>query len=912
MVSPAPGALRIQLPSMRVDAGSELLHYRLIEKVGQGGMGVVWRAHDRNLGREVAIKFLPEHLAQDPERLARFEREARLLASLNHPGIVTIHAVERTDDVRFIVMELVRGRTLDDVIPSDGLPEARFFRLAVPLVDAVGAAHRHGIIHRDIKPANVMVDDEDRIKVLDFGLARPDDTASAATSRADTAAPDLTRAGAMVGTAAWMAPEQAEGRQVDPRSDIFSLGAVLYAMATGSRPFTGATSARVISSILRDDPPPVSSIRSGLPVSLDAVISDCLRKEAGARIQNAALLRERLETASGRGATAPGGPGTPARRGVLWAGTLLVLTAVVTGALWLSRSRAPSSPAGIDPAAGGASVRARRLTQITLGEAIEQWPAWSHDRTRLLYCAEVGGFWKILLKGAQADDARQLTTGPGDDIQPAWSPDGRTIAFVKAADEQTRLRPGDVLSGQYEGGDIWMLDVDGGEAHKVLEEAFNPDFSGDGEHLAFDASYAGPRRIWITDGRGRNPRQVSTDTSEAVAHTMPSWSPDGTRIVFQSMENTKFDLRVVTLASGETTNLTDDAFLDTAPAWSPSGKSIYFTSDRGGGLNIWRLGVDPLGRAAGPPAQLTTGAGQDIQPAPGSDDATGVAFTVLQQNADLWRLPVDAATGLTAGEPAPFVVTTREESRGSWSPDGSAIVFNSERDGEMNIWVRAADGSTRRLTSGPGGDYQPQWSRDGRSIVFFSARSGNLDLWIVDAVTGAMRQLTDHPGIDINPFWSPDGTTIAFQSDRDGRLEVWTVRADGASPRRISSEGASGHFLRWSDDGTYVIFASGPPGQRRFLRQRVAGSDGSVERLPDIASGGHFSFSPDRRLVMDVAGHKVLWVHAIDGTSRTKVFEFPDPESRIDYPVWSPDGKWILFDRVVPRGGDIWLLEGAE
>ncbi len=894
---------------MRVDAGSELLHYRLIEKVGQGGMGVVWRAHDRTLGRDVAIKFLPENFASDPERLARFEREARLLASLNHPGIVTIHAVERTADVRFIVMELVRGRTLDGVIPPDGLPAARFFRLAVPLADAVAAAHRHGITHRDIKPGNVMVDDEDRIKVLDFGLARPDDTTVPASSGAETATPELTRAGAMVGTAAWMAPEQAEGRHVDPRSDIFSLGAVLHAMATGKHPFTGSSAARVISSILRDEPPAVSSIRSGFPASLDTVISDCLKKDADERIQTAAELRDRLASIAAPGTAAAGASASRPRSGVWWGAALLVLIAAA-GVVWVFRPAAPPSRVGIDPAAGEANAVPRRLTQLTLGEAIEQWPAWSADGTRLLYCAEVGGYWKVFFKERQAEDGRQLTTGEGDDIQPSWSPDGRTIAFVKASDPQTRLRPGDVLSGQYQGADIWMLDIVSGETSKMLDEAFNPDFSSDGGRLAFDASWAGPRRIWITDSRGRNPKQVSTDNSEAVAHTMPSWSPDGTRIVFQSIENTKFDLRVVTVADGATASLTDDAFLDLAPAWSPSGKNIYLTSDRGGGLNIWKLAVDSAGRAAGPPVQLTTGAGQDIQPAPGQP-ATGVAFTILQQNADLWRLPVDPATGLPAGEPTPFIVTTREESRGSWSPDGTAIVFNSERDGEMNLWTRAADGSTRRLTSGPGGDYQPQWSPDGRSIVFFSARSGNLDLWVVDAETAALRQVTDHPGIDINPFWSPDGATIAFQSDRDGRLEVWIVAADGGSARRVSSVGASGHFLRWTDDGTHVIFSSGPPGQRRFHRQRIEGSD-SAERLPDIAGGAHFSFSPDRRLVMDVAGHKVIWVQGVDGSARTKVFEFDDPESRIDYPVWSPDGKWILFDRVVPRGGDIWLLEGAE
>jgi Periplasmic component of the Tol biopolymer transport system len=221
-----------------------------------------------------------------------------------------------------------------------------------------------------------------------------------------------------------------------------------------------------------------------------------------------------------------------------------------------------------------------------------------------------------------------------------------------------------------------------------------------------------------------------------------------------------------------------------------------------------------------------------------------------------------------------------------------------------------AAGTDRRLTTGVGGDYQPTWSPDGRTLVFFSARAGNIDVWSVSVADGRLTRLTDNPAMDINPFFSPDGLTIAFMSDRLGRTEVWVMNADGSRQRRLAAVGAAGHFLRWTRDGKGIVFRAESGTEAQIVRASV--EDGSLTRLPDISSGAHMSWSPDQSLIMDVRGHRTLWVYPLDGTPPRRVFEFEDHDVRIDYPVWSPDGRQVLFDRAAPRGGDIWLLDGIE
>jgi Tol biopolymer transport system component len=337
---------------------------------------------------------------------------------------------------------------------------------------------------------------------------------------------------------------------------------------------------------------------------------------------------------------------------------------------------------------------ARRLAQLTFSEGVEEWPAWAPDGIRLAYTAEVDGFRQLFVRDTRTGNERRVTTGTRDDIQPAWSPDGRRLAFVRATAGRGKLEPTDIYGWYQDGGDVWVLDVATGAETRVVENAFGPAWAPDGRSLSFDATWAGPRRIWVADTTGRNPRQVTSDSSEAVIHARARWSPDGRRLVFRRQDKSSADVATAEAGAGTIVRLTADNMLDLDPAWSPDGRRIYLTSNRGGGLNLWRIPVAPDGRAAGPAEQVTTGAGDDVEAAV-APDGRRLVFAVRGINADLWRLPVSPATGQATGQPSALLTTSRVESRGAWSPDGRRIAFNSDRLGEMG--ARAGE---RRRTPG--------------------------------------------------------------------------------------------------------------------------------------------------------------------------------------------------------------------
>jgi Tol biopolymer transport system component len=875
-------------------ANSYISHYRLVSKIGAGGMGEVFLAEDTKLDRKVAIKFLSEEFSRDEEKLNRFIQEAKAASALNHPNILTVYEIGEAGGRNYITTELIDGDTLRDyLLDKESLPLDTILRIGIQVAEALWAAHQAGIIHRDIKPENIMIRKDGYAKVLDFGLAKLLEPKTVETGSDGALRPRVhTTPGMVMGTVSYMSPEQARGKTVDARSDIFSCGVVLYELLTGRQPFVGETPADVMGSILLKEPISIRELISEVPQEVERIVHKTLEKEPDRRYQTAKDLltdltnvryelefQNKLERDSGEAKTQVFGVtrGTPVRQ---------------TGDF-------------------GAPPLPPKLSQITFTEKIEQYPAWSPNGEESAFSREGAGIRSIFVKNLASGEERQLTKGNYDDIQPAWSPDGKTILFVRSRQPNVKLEPGDVF-GLFLDGDIWAIDLATQKETKLVENAFNPDYSPDGKRIAFDASWAGPRRIWAADIHGYNPQQLTSDVSEGISHVRPRWSPNGRRLVFQNIERTKFDVRVLNLADGESVWITNDAVQDLNPVWSPSGKFIYFSSYRGGGINIWRAVVSTEGTPVGAPQQLTIGAGQDVEIAI-SRNGNRLAFSILRQNADIWRLPVSPDSGQPVGPPQEVITTTREDSRGAWSPDGKMIAFNSDRTGEMNIWLHSLeDRQSRQLTKGSGGDFQANWSPDGKRIAFFSSRSGRADIWCVDVDTGELHQLTSSDWVDVNPFFSPDGNLIAYNSDRTGRPEVWVMRSDGSEARQLTDVGLGvmGHFMRWSQDGKSIIFRCPAGGTPKTGRVSLDGSD--VEILPEVAGGSHMSLSPDNSRIMDVVGHKTLWVSPLVEGKPEKVFEFDDPDVRIDYPVWSPDGYWILFDRFRPQGGDIWMMEQFE
>ncbi|HZI64190.1 MAG TPA: protein kinase, partial [Thermoanaerobaculia bacterium] len=834
---------------MALSRGSKLGPYEILAPLGAGGMGEVYRAHDPRLGREVAIKVLPPEVATDADRLRRFEQEARSASALNHQNILVVFDVGRQDGTSYLVTELLRGESLRERLTHGALPARRALDIATAIARGLAAAHEQGIVHRDLKPENVFLTKDGGVKILDFGLAKLLPPAETASAIGGAPTVDHTQPGQLLGTAGYMSPEQARGEPATARSDLFALGCILYEMLTGRRAFARQSAAETMAAILRDEPRPPREIAPDLPPALERLVAHCLEKEPEQRFQSARDLAYDLDELAAPGATAAR---RPARRALGWP-LLAALAAagLVTAFLLLRAGQRTSRP-----------LTHSRLSQVTVFEGVEESPAWSPDGHRLAFSAEVGLVRKIMVRDLASGEDRRLTSGEADEIEPAFTPDGRRLLFVRGRAAGQRLQPSDVF-GQYSDSDVWSVDLKTGEETRLIENASSPQVSPDGKTIAFAASWVGPSRIWTVDAQGRNPLQITTDTSEAIAHLRPHFSPDGGRIALVSLERTQFDMRVVELASKRVVEITNDSFLDLDPCWGPEGRELYFSSHRSGGVNIWRVPLHPDSTAAGDPQQLTTGAGQDVEVAV-APDGRRLAFGTLRQNASLWRLPVDARSGVASGPPEEVVATTREDSRGAWSPDGRRIAFNSDRGGEMNIWIHdLRDGSTRQLTRGPGGDYQANWSPDGSEIAFFSARAGNSDIWTAPADSGELRQVTRDPAMEINPFFSTDGRTIAFQSDRSGRLELWLVDRQGGAPRQLTRTGVAGHFMRWTpqDDGLY--FRSVADGGVRVMLMPLAGAE--PRGLPQIAGGGHISLSPDHSRIMDVLDHRVLWVSPLTG-----------------------------------------------
>jgi len=879
--------------------GKNLAHYRILKSLGKGGMGEVYLAEDTKLNRRVALKILPPEMAGDPERRRRFEREAQAVAALNHPNIVTIHSVEEVDGIHFLTMERLEGETLAAQVPKEGLPLGRFFEIAVPLLDAVSASHERGITHRDLKPDNIIVTDDGRLKVLDFGLAKLREEVRDAVGGSHLPTATATEPGKIVGTVAYMSPEQAQGKAVDDRSDIFSLGVVLYEMATGQRPFTGDNSTSILTSVLRDTPPLVTDVRSGLPRHLGRIVRRCLQKDPERRYHHAKDLRNDLEELkaeldSGQ-LEQPAIPPIPhARRsrfGILLAvGVAAIVLAAVSYSLFI----------GLDRQSGNSNV-AWEIKPLTRSEGHHNSPSWSPDGSLVAFSRVDSGYPRVYVMATGGGEPVLLTDSPGDHSLPRWSPDGQQIAFVTERGDGTKIYLAPPLGGEERELVTTDLVFDLAKEHALGATPWSPD----SRRLLFARSDG----IWEVDVFSRKESRVAGTGGAGVRDSAASWSFDGKTIVFQRQGGDQPGLWLLGADGGDARRLLDHG---TNAAWNPDGRRIVFSAERAGHADLWEIEV-----ASGNRRQLTFGAGNDDHPVVARDGR--LAFEQWTEEADLWVTRIDdaSATQITA------------DWRGSYqphfSPDGTKIAYSSSRSGHYLLWLLDLDsGANRQLTFEETADSAPDWSPDGKSLVFYSDRTGKGGLWILNVEGGAPRRLIEGTMEWQQAKWSPDGRAIAYFVRRGSGGVIRAVDPDGSNARDLVPEWRQTgveHEFDWYRDSRHIVYTrrpqDGASGLELVVRSLDTGEEAVLYRGPHTETivtpdGSALAFCADWHFRQDLYVLQLKASDSDDGLPEAVGEPLRVTDARGQWHVhvggWSPDGEEIVYSRCAPQG-DLLVIE---
>ena len=715
--------------------------------LGVGGMGEVYRARDTRLGREVAIKILPRAFKDDPDRLARFEREARVLASLNHPHIGAIYGLEDADDVTALVMELVEGDDLSQRIARGAIPIAEALPIAQQIAEALEAAHEQGIIHRDLKPANIKVRPDGAVKVLDFGLAKALDPTSASSAEminSPTLTPRATMMGTIIGTAAYMAPEQARGKAVDRRADIWAFGVVVYEMLTGRRPFDGEDVSVTLASVLKED---VSwqALPADLPAPVRRMLRRCLEKDPRRRLSAIGDARIELEDAMATPAEAAPRP-TPRRWSRVALSALALGIAAALVFLWVARNRfgRPAEPSPPD-------ARVVRLTDLP---GLEESPAISPDGRSMAFTAGVGGKRQVFVQLIAGGAPLQITRDPVDHESPRWSPDSSSILYFSPA-----------VSGTVQGS-IWEIPALGGVPRRVVNSVGGADVSPtDGRLALFRLAKEGIQLVTApTDGSRFD---VVAEFAPATYYLYPRWSPDGRWIAFQRGDSIRFDVFVAPATGGEPRQLTHDNNMMSGFAWLPDSTGIVYSSSRGGTMPyLPTLGLWQVTLRDGSVRRVTSGETSYVSPDISKSGAILVGRMKLQS--DIWKFPVD-------GLPAENV--------------------------RRGVRVTRQTGQVLTPTAGPGD----------KEVAFLSDSGGHANLWVVNTESGGLRQITHErdPNVALGvPVWSPDGHAIAFVSSRGNQgltFGVWLVDSDGSNLRNVANPGLG---PAWSPDGRWVYYST--------------------------------------------------------------------------------------------------------
>lgn len=884
--------------------GREIGPYRVLSLLGAGGMGEVYLAEDTRLGRRVALKLLPAEFTHDAERIRRFEREARAASALNHPNIITIYEIGQSDGAYFIATEFVEGQTLRDFMVAARPQIKAAMNVIAQVADALSAAHAAGIIHRDVKPENIMLRPDGYVKVLDFGLAKLTEPApdhdgshkSTETARTDT--------GAVMGTVAYMSPEQALGQEVDHRTDIFSLGVVLYEMTAGTHPFKGPTAAATFDALLNREPPaPVISNPDVCP-ELERIIGRALEKDREVRYQTATDLRAELKrwqrTLDSSPTTSTPIHSSPSRMPhatrpgpAVKAAIALAALLMVAGVVFVALRRLPPQEVAAPP-------RNLSFAQLTDQPGTELFPSLSPDGKSVVYASKASGNWDLYLQRVGGKNPRNLTVdSTTDDTQPAFSPDGERIAF----------------RSERERGGIFVMGATGESVKRLSDFGYHPAWSPDGREVACathnieDPNDRTLERsdIWIVNATTGEKRQLTGEPIGDAAQ--PQWSPAGARLAYWSRrKGGQRDLWTIPAAGGTPVPVTDDAAFDWNPVWSPDGRHLYFVSDRGGQMNLWRVPIEEgTGKVTGLPESLTTPSPY-AQHLSFSRDGRRAVYVSQVSSKNILKADFNPDTGELTGRSVAITQGFKHTSQPNLSPDGEWFVYSTQGEKQEDLFIIDKDGAgaPRQLTDDHFKDRHPRWSPDGHRIVFYSDRSGRYEAWTINRDGSGLQQMTFTTGLTvIYTFWSPDGARLVYNLRDES---CWIIEAGKPwveqTPQRVPNPPDHSDVFRafsWSPDGRKLGGWINSPIEHDGILIYTFETN-NFERLTDFGARPIW-LHDSRRLLFRDAG-KLFLVNS--ETKKIQEISLNSPLPVIEYGL-NGDNR-TLYYTLATTEADIWLL----
>lgn len=869
-----------------------LTKYRVLSQIGAGGMGDVFLAEDTKLDRKVALKILPSRFSTNRERELRFEQEAKALSALNKRNIITIFEIAKVESLSFMAMEFVDGVTLREKMVAGPLRWREAVDIGIQIASALAAAHSVGIIHRDIKPANVMVRHDGEVKVLDFGLAKLTQ-GSPASGSFETR--DHTAHNRVMGTINYMSPEQALGETLDARTDIFSLGVVLYEMIAGEPLFGGTSDAAVYNATLNKQVPPLAGPNTDVPHELDAILSRALAKAANDRYQSVEELRDDLkQLCDGSREFTFGHSPTLVLRQDRFSSTkfaavaaFMLLSAAATGLyFWFGRSAPPPE-----------SAKAFKFTQLTSDEEASM-PSLSPDGKTVIFSSRRTGNWDVYAKRLDESNPLNLTQNSrSNDRDAVFSPNGEQIAFSSDRD---------VAAG------IFLMERTGENIRKVADIGHNPSWSPDGTEIVYSTGpvndpntrEAYPASLWIANLVSGEKRELTRE--DAV---QPQWSPGGHSIAFWATDLGGIrDIKTISSKGGDAVAITNDPHVDWNPVWSRDGKYLYFSSNRGGSMNFWRVPIDEQsGEALGSPEPFTT-------PSTFSQDLTfsgdGRTFAFAQQIKTSNILRAEFQPGPATLSPKTTVIgkSARHDRNPSVSPDGQWIAFDAIKDGQEDLFLMRLDGTDlRQLTDDVNKDRAPRWSPDGRQLVFYTDRSGANESWTINVNGTGLKQITyDTHTYGMIAMWSPDGSKMV-QSVMQNYPKIFATKYDFREQTtfQIPSENEPTIWemaYSWSPDGTKIAQlrqASDSPLSGIVVYDVLTKSHDVVSELGDVPVW----LNDNRRLIF-ADGNRLVMVDTL--TKRSKELLILAPTDRIKSLTITPDNSSVYF-AVVKNESDLWI-----